>query len=343
MSKAATSARALAGLGLVTADEAARLAAVEDKFSTRLSPEVLRQIKTASLDDPIFRQYVPSREELDVREDELADPIGDVPHQKVKGIIHRYRDRLLLTPTHTCQVYCRFCFRREKVGSAANLSKAELEAAYAYIAVHSEVNEVILTGGDPLVLSDRRLAEIIGRISAIPHVSVIRIHSRVPLVEPARITRDLLKALKTRCALFMLIHVNHAAELSKPVCAGLARLNKAGIPLLSQSVLLKGVNNDAEVLATLFRALIANRVKPYYLHHLDKAEGTSHFRVSIAEGQALMRQLRGKLSGLAQPTYVLDIPGGFGKVPIGPVSLNQKAPGQYEIADPEGRRHRYQE
>ena len=338
MSRPATSAQALAALGLISETQAAGLKEVEAKFSTRLTPEVLKLIKTASMDDPIFRQYVPSREELDVKPDELADPIGDEPHQKVKGIIHRYPDRLLLLPTHTCQVYCRFCFRREKVGSEAGLSKAELEAAYAYIADHPEVSEIILTGGDPLVLSDRRLAEIVSRLNAILHVNIIRIHSRVPLVDPARITPDLLKALNGRAAIYMMIHVNHAAELSKPVCAALARLNKAGIPLLSQSVLLKGVNNDAEVLTDLFRTLVANKVKPYYLHHPDKAEGTSHFRVTIAEGQALMRQLRGKLSGLAQPTYVLDIPGGFGKVPIGPDYVAGN-----EIADPWGRRHRYQD
>ena len=338
MSRAATSAKALAGLGLISESEAAGLKEVEAKFSTRLSPEVLRQIKTPSLEDAIFRQYVPSREELDIRADELADPIGDTPHAKVKGIIHRYPDRLLLTPTHTCQVYCRFCFRREKVGSAPTLTKTELEAAYAYIAAHPEVKEVILTGGDPLVLSDRRLADIIGQLAKIKHLSVIRIHTRVPLVQPERITRELLKALKTKLALYMVIHVNHAAELSKTVLAGLAKLNKAGIPLLSQSVLLKGVNSDPEILATLFRALIANRVTPYYLHHPDKAEGTGHFRVSIKEGQAIMRALRGKLSGLAQPTYVLDVPGGFGKVPIGPNYV-----GENEIADPTGRRHRYQD
>ena len=343
MSKAATSAQRLSELGLISKDEAAALKDVESKFSTRLSPEVLRQIKTASFDDPIFRQYVPSVEERTVRDDELADPIGDTPHQKVKGVIHRYPDRLLLTPTHTCQVYCRFCFRREKVGSALTLTKAELDAAYRYIDAHNEVHEVILTGGDPLVLSDRRLGEIIARLSAIPHITVLRIHTRVPLAQPERITSDLLKALKTKLALYMVIHVNHAAELSPAVCKSLARLVKSGVPLLSQSVLLKGVNNDASVLETLFRALIANRVTPYYLHHPDRAEGTSHFRVSVAEGQTIMRALRGRLSGLAQPTYVLDIPGGFGKVPVGPDFLKEEAPGQYEIAGPDGRQHRYQD
>ena len=317
------------------------LAKVEQNFSTRLTPEVLQQIKSASLDDPIYRQYVPHTDELNFRADELADPIGDKTHSPVKGIIHRYPDRLLLTATHTCAVYCRFCFRRENVGKAeATLSKAEMDAAFAYIAAHTEVSEVILSGGDPLILSDRRIGEILTRLSAIAHIQVIRFHTRVPLVDPARITPALVKLLRVRPAVYMVLHVNHVAELSAAVKKALARLARAGVPLLSQSVLLKGVNDSAEVLEDLFRALVANRVTPYYLHHLDKARGTSHFGVSIARGQEIMRQLRGRLSGIAQPTYVIDIPGGHGKVPIGPQYLNEA---QNEIADPKGRRHRISE
>ncbi|MEO9166853.1 MAG: lysine-2,3-aminomutase-like protein, partial [Aestuariivirga sp.] len=268
---------------------------------------------------------------------ELSDPIGDQTHSPVKGIVHRYSDRLLLTPTHTCAVYCRFCFRREKVGKAdAALNKSEMDAALDYISAHPKVSEVILSGGDPLVLSDRRISEIMQRLAAIAHVQVIRIHTRVPVVEPARITPALLKILRVRPAVYMVLHVNHVAELSAPVKKTIARMARAGIPLLSQSVLLKGVNDSSEVLEDLFRTLVANRVKPYYLHQLDKAQGTSHFRVSIKRGQDLMRSLRGRLSGIAQPTYVVDIPGGHGKVPIGPTYLTEN-----EIADPQGRRHQY--
>ncbi len=331
------SANGLADAGLVNRDDLPELKKVEANFSTRLSAEVLQQIKSAGMDDPIFRQYVPSTDELNIRADELADPIGDQTHSPVKGIIYRYPDRLLLTPTHTCAVYCRFCFRREKVGKAeAALNKSEMDAALDYIAAHSAVSEVILSGGDPLVLSDRRIDEIMQRLSAIAHVQVIRIHTRVPLVEPSRITPVLLKILRVRSAVYVVLHVNHVAELSLPVKKAIARMARAGIPLLSQSVLLKGVNDSADVLEDLFRALVANRVKPYYLHQLDKAQGTSHFRVSIKRGQEIMRALRGRLSGIAQPTYVLDIPGGHGKVPIGPTYLTEN-----EIADPQGRRHRY--
>lgn len=346
MSKAGaiSSVAGLAERGLVKVAEVKKLSKVERNFSTRLTGEVLAQITSADLADPIFQQYVPQLDELDIRSDEMADPTGDAPHGKVKGIIHRYEDRLLLTPTHTCQVYCRFCFRREKVGQGSStLSKAELDAAIAYIAAHTEIHEVILSGGDPLVLSDRRLGEIMNQLSANDHVQVIRFHTRVPMVEPSRITPALLKAMKVRPAVYVVVHVNHVAELSKAVCTGLKRLARAGIPLLSQTVLLKGVNDDAETLANLFRALIANRVKPYYLHHLDRAKGTSHFRVSIKRGQEIMRSLRGRLSGIAQPTYVIDIPGGFGKVPIGSQYLSAQSDGSFEIADPNGQRHRYEE
>ena len=341
--RAISSVAGLAERGLVKAGDLKKLTKIEQNFSTRLTSEVLAQIKAADLTDPIFQQYVPQVAELEIQKDELADPTGDGAHGKVKGIIHRYEDRLLLTPTHTCQVYCRFCFRREKVGQGTGaLSKAELDAAIAYIVAHPEIHEVILSGGDPLVLSDRRLGEIMKQLSSIEHVQVIRFHTRVPIVEPSRITPALLKAMKVRPAVYVVVHVNHAAELSKEVCKGLARMARAGIPLLSQTVLLKSVNDDAEILATLFRALVANRVKPYYLHHLDRAKGTSHFRVSISHGQEIMRSLRGRLSGIAQPTYVIDIPGGFGKVPIGPQYLSE-AGGTYEIADPKGRRHPYHE
>jgi len=333
--RAITSVKSLVSTGLVAREDETALSKVEANFSTRLTPEVLKQIKLATLDDPVYRQYVPHTDELNFRADERADPIGDKINSPVKGIIHRYPDRLLLTPTHTCAVYCRFCFRRENVGKAeASLNKAEMDTAMAYIDAHTEVSEVILSGGDPLILSDRRLAEILHRLAGIAHIQVIRLHTRVPLVEPSRITPALIKLMRIRPAVYMVLHVNHVAELSVPVKKAMARLARAGIPLLSQSVLLKGVNDSAETLEELFRALVANRVKPYYLHHLDKAQGTSHFRVSIARGQAIMRALRGRLSGIAQPTYVIDIPGGHGKVPIGPEYLSVN-----EIVDPKGRRH----
>jgi lysine 2,3-aminomutase len=293
--------------------------------------------------DPIARQFVPSAAELVTLAEERADPIGDDPHTVVKGVIHRYPDRVLLKPLHVCPVYCRFCFRREKVGPGGEmLSPAELEAAFSYIRSNPKIWEVILTGGDPLILAERRLAEIIRSLDAIPHVKVIRIHTRVPVVDPDRVTTGILDALKVGTPVYVVLHCNHPRELTPVGRAACARLIDNGIPMLNQSVLLKGVNDDPETMEQLLRALVETRVKPYYLHHGDLAEGTSHFRTSIEEGQFLMRSLRGRLSGVCQPTYVLDIPGGFGKVPIGPnYTQGPDANDCYQVKDYRGQVHAY--
>jgi lysine 2,3-aminomutase len=294
---------------------------VVEQFALRITPHV-----AAQLSNPVIaRQYIPSTDELIITPEELADPIGDEAHTPVKGITHRYADRVLLKPTHTCAVYCRFCFRRETVGQAEQaLTAVEMTAALAYIAAHPEIWEVILSGGDPLVLSDRRLGDIAQSLSAMEHVQVLRLHTRIPVAEPSRITPELVAALKSRLATYVVIHINHADEITPDVKRALALLADSGIPLLSQSVLLRGVNDSVGVLTKLMRSLVANRVKPYYLHQTDLAKGTGHFRVQISEGQELMRAMRGPVSGLCQPTYVLDIPGGHGKVPVGPGYLVER-------------------
>lgn len=291
--------------------------------------------------DPIALQYLPHPAELTSSPDETPDPIGDEAHSPVRGIVHRYPDRLLLTVTHACAVYCRFCFRREAVGpgGAGGLTPEELDGALAYIASRPEVWEVILTGGDPLVISPRRLAALVARLAAIPQVKVLRVHTRLPVADPARITPALVRALSgSRLVLAVGVHVNHPRELTTEADAALARLRRAGAQLVSQTVLLKGVNDQLEVLGDLMRALVERGVRPYYLHHPDRAPGTARFRVSIAEGQALVRGLRGRYSGLCQPTYVLDIPGGFGKVPAGMVWLQPDDAGLTAI-DPWGGLH----
>ena len=261
--------------------------------------------------------------------EERADPLGEERLSPVPGVVHRYPDRVLLKLTHVCPVYCRFCFRREVVGpgrAAGAVGGSPRRGRSAYIAGDPGIWEVILTGGDPLMLSARRVAEVTRRLSAIDTVKVLRWHTRVPVADPGRVTEGLAAALRSPArAVYLVVHANHPRELTPAVRASLGRLSDAGIALLSQTVLLRGVNDDAGTLAALMRALVECRVKPYYLHHPDLAPGTSHFRLSIAEGQALMRQLRGRLSGLAQPTYVLDIPGGFGKVPVGPTYMTMAA------------------
>ncbi len=307
--------------GLIDPDARNAVGKVAARYAIALTPAIAELIDRADPNDPIARQFVPDARELDTLPEERADPIGDDAHSPVPGIVHRYPDRVLLKATHVCPVYCRFCFRREMVGPGGEqaLAGPKLEAALDYIRTNPTIHEVIVTGGDPLVLAPRRIAEISRGLAAIPHVQVIRWHSRVPVVDPERITDDLVSALKAPGkAVWIAVHANHARELTDAARAALALLASAGLPLISQTVLLKGINDDAETLAALFRALVALNVKPYYLHHADLAPGTAHFRTSIDEGRAIMRALRGRLSGLALPTYVLDVPGGFGKVPIGP-------------------------
>jgi lysine 2,3-aminomutase len=329
--------------GLTPADQRAALEQVAAQYAVAITPAIAGLIDRTDPHDPIARQFVPDPAELFVKSEERADPIGDHAHSPVEGIVHRYPDRVLLKLTHVCAVYCRFCFRREMIGPAAEpLTTGQLDAALGYIAAHPEIWEVILTGGDPLVLSARRLKQVVSRLAPIAHLKIIRVHTRVPVADPARVTPELVRSLKANGkATYVVLHANHARELTEAAREACARLIDAGIPMLSQSVLLKGVNDDPQTLGALMRALVECRIKPYYLHHGDLASGTSHLRTSIGHGQELMRALHGRLSGLCQPTYVLDIPGGHGKSPIGPNYLSQDETGSAQIEDFNGELHCY--
>ncbi|MDR3425453.1 MAG: lysine-2,3-aminomutase-like protein [Alphaproteobacteria bacterium] len=314
---------------------------VAAQFSVAITPTMISAIDPRDSADPIAAQFVPSEKELQVADAERSDPIGDFSFSPVKGIVHRHSDRVLLKLLNACPVHCRFCFRREQAGIAGGvLSSEERTRAIDYIAAHTEIWEVILSGGDPLMLSDRRLLETLEKIRAINHVKIIRIHTRVPIADPARITPELVEILRRDKPVYVLLHCNHARELTQDVRAACARLVDAGIPMLSQSVLLRGVNDNAETLSALMRNLVECRIKPYYLHHLDLARGTGHFRVGIDRGQNLMRELRSRLSGLCQPTYTFDIPGGYGKVPIGSVYAQARSDG-WNIEDHRGVIHAY--
>ncbi len=307
----------LLAAGLISSAAMAGVEATQARYAVAISPSMQALIETP--DDPIGRQFVPDPAELVTAAYERADPIGDDALSPVKGVVHRYADRALLKPLLICPVYCRFCFRREHVGPDGGvLTEAELQAAYTWLAVHPEVTEVILTGGDPLMLSPRRLGAIIATLSGMPHIQTIRIHSRVPVADPGRLTAELAAAMETDRSLWLVVHANHAREFTPAAAQALRQVRALGIPLLGQSVLLRGVNDSTEALETLFRAMIAHRMKPYYLHQLDPAPGTARFHVPIERGRALLQALRGRVTGLAWPTYVLDIPGGHGKVPIGP-------------------------
>ena len=329
--------QALADAGLVAPERVAALERVAAQYAVAITPAMAELIETA--DDPIARQFLPTEAEMNLRPEELGDPIGDLVHSPVEGIVHRYPDRCLLKVNHACAVYCRFCFRREMVGPEGlrPLSPEALDAAMAYVAERPDIWEVIVTGGDPFILSPRRLRDVMARLAKIDHVKVVRFHTRVPAVEPETITDELVAALQSPGkAVYIALHANHARELTPAARAACAKIIDAGIPMLGQTVLLAGVNDDPETLTALMRALVETRIKPYYLHHADLAPGTAHLRTTLDEGQALMRALRGAVSGLCQPTYILDIPGGHGKVPVGPEYLSQGC-----VADPAGRLHAY--
>ena len=334
----------LVDAGLVAQDRLQELERVASRYAVAISPTMAELVGEDDRVDPIARQFVPDLVELDAIDLERADPIGDKPHEVVPGLVHRYADRVLLKLANICAVYCRFCFRREMVGPGqkAHLTDGEIDQALDYIGAHPAIWEVIVSGGDPLVLSPRRLASVSARLASIPHVKILRWHTRVPLVAPERTDDEMIVALKPEgVTAWLAVHANHPSEFTEAGCSALGRIADAGIPMISQSVLLKGVNDDAETLTALMRAFVENRVKPYYLHHGDLAPGTSHFRTDIRAGRALMKALRGAVSGLCQPNYVLDLPGGHGKVPIGPCYLSEESPFSFSVEDPKGCRHTY--
>jgi lysine 2,3-aminomutase len=340
--------------GLVPVADLADLRKIAAHYAIAVTPAVAALIDRDDPEDPIARQYIPNAAELVAQPNEKRDPIGDDVHSPVSGIVHRYPDRVLFKVVHVCAVYCRFCFRREMVGpgKATALSEGAYENALAYIRAHSEIWEVILTGGDPLMLSPRRLKEIMADLAAIDHVRIIRIHTRVPVAEPSRINDEMVAALKVKGATtWVALHANHVRELTKNARAACAVMVEAGIPMVSQSVLLRGVNDDPATLEALMRGFVECRIKPYYLHHGDLAPGTSHLRTTLENGQNLMRVLRGRVSGLCQPDYVVDIPGGHGKAPAGPAYVSpvnsfspeseQAAQTRYRIVDYCGEVHLY--
>ncbi|NMJ42587.1 lysine-2,3-aminomutase-like protein [Roseomonas sp. JC162] len=312
------SARALREAGLIPPAAEAAAARVAERYAISVTPHVARLIDPADPADPIARQYIPDAAELATAPHEVDDPTADGPFTPVKGVVHRYPDRALLKPLLACPVYCRFCFRREVVGPDGGLlTEAELDAALAWFEATPAVKEAVLTGGDPLMLSPRRLGAILARLAAAAHIETLRIHTRVPVADPGRIDAAMAAALDQDKPVFLAVHANHAREFTAEAQDALARLARAGVPLLGQTVLLRGVNDSPEALEALFRAMIRARVKPYYLHALDPAPGTARFAVPDEDGLALLRALRGRVPGHAIPDFVRERPQGGGKRPVG--------------------------
>ncbi|MFP4313045.1 MAG: lysine-2,3-aminomutase-like protein [Alphaproteobacteria bacterium] len=337
------SAHDLAEHGLIAPEKTGDIEKTQNNFAIGLSPHLAKLIRTQPDNTALVKQYIPDIRELEFTKTELQDPIGDEAHTPVKGIVHRYPDRVLFKIAHACAVYCRYCFRREMIGLKGNgLTKDEIGDALDYIKSHKGIQEVILTGGDPLILSPRKIKAVLKELEATEHVRIVRIHSRIPIADPERLSEELITALKAfKKPVYLVVHINHSDEINAVVKEKCSELHHAGCTLLSQSVLLRGVNDNAAALENLFRDLIALHIKPYYLHHPDKALGTGHFRLPLKEGMKIYQSLLGRLTGIALPSYMLDIPGGHGKIPINHSFVEELGKGSYRIRDYKGKMHLY--
>jgi lysine 2,3-aminomutase len=328
----------------LTPEELAGAQLANHKLALGITPYFFSLIDPADENCPVRRQVVPRVEETHTAPWELSDPCGEDSHSPVPGLVHRYPDRVLFLVTDRCASYCRYCTRSRLVSNATGYDfHPEFDRQIAYIAAHPEIRDVLLSGGDPLLLNDEKLENLLSRLRAIPHVEFLRLGTRIPIFLPQRITPELCAMLKQFHPFFMSVHVNHPRELTTEVRAALARLADAGIPLGNQSVLLKHVNDDAEVMTALVQKLLICRVKPYYLYQCDLISGSAHLRASVAKGLEIMEKLRGYTSGYAVPTYVIDAPGGGGKVPINPEYILCRNAGRVLIRNFEGRIFEYPE
>jgi lysine 2,3-aminomutase len=317
-----------------------RLKQAAENFEFRISPAMVDLIREPG--DPIWQQYVPTVQELEI-EDGIVDSLAEDAHSPVPNITHRYPDRALFLVSPVCASYCRFCTRRRKVGDPEKIPMAQLESAFRYLEQHSEIRDVIMSGGDPLLLSDRRLDEICARLRAIPHLEIIRIGSRVPCHLPERITPELCAILKKYHPFYINTHFNHPDELTPAAVKALGMLADAGIPLGCQTVLLKGVNDDPAVMKVLMQKLLTARVRPYYIYQCDQVAGAEHFRTTVEKGLEIVRALRGWTSGLAVPHYVIDAPGGGGKIPLLPEYVEAMDDDQVVLRNYAGKTYVYQQ
>ncbi len=318
----------------------ARLRQAAENFEFRISPAMVDLIKSPG--DPIWRQYVPTLQELDVQ-DGLVDSLAEDENSPVPNITHRYPDRALFLVSPVCASYCRFCTRRRKVGDPEKIPMAQLESAFRYLAEHPEIRDVIMSGGDPLLLSDRRIDDICKRLRAIPHLEVLRIGSRIPCHLPERVTPELCAILKKYHPLYINTHFNHPDELTPAAVQALGMLADAGIPLGCQTVLLRGVNDDPEVMKLLMQRLLVARVRPYYIYMCDQVAGAEHFRTTVEKGLEIIKALRGWTSGLAVPHFVIDAPGGGGKIPLLPEYVVKLTDKEVVLRNYAGKLYRYKQ
>jgi lysine 2,3-aminomutase len=311
-----------------------------DNFQMRITPNVLATIK--DVNDPMWQQYVPTVAELDIV-DGVIDSLDEDGDSPVPNITHRYPDRVLFLVSPVCATYCRFCTRRRKVGDPEKIPLNQYDSAFDYIAGHPEVRDVILSGGDPMMLSDRRLEYIFQRLRAIPHVEIIRLGSRITSHLPSRITPEFCEMVQKYHPIYMNTHFNHPSELTPETVAALGRLAAAGIPLGCQTVLLRGINDTPEIMKELMQKLLMARVRPYYLYMADQVAGGEHFRTTVEKGLEIIKALRGWTSGLAVPHFCIDAPGGGGKVPLLPEYVEEINEDEVIFRNYEGQRFVYKQ
>ncbi|MBM14621.1 MAG: lysine 2,3-aminomutase [Nitrospina sp.] len=318
-----------------------KLEEVRENYPIRINSYFLEQIK--SPDDPLWKQVVPTLAELDDFDSEelITDPLNEEVDMPVPELVHRYPDRVLLMINNQCPIVCRFCTRKRKIGFPGIVTRETLRQGIQYIRDHSEIRDVIMSGGDPLLVPDKELDRILSELRSIPHLEIIRIGTRVPGTLPARITENLCNILKKYHPLYFNIHFNHPAELTPEVEKACSKLADIGIPLGSQTVLLKGVNDDSETMKELMQKLLKNRIKPYYIYQADMTEGTDHLRTSVQKGLEIMKDLMGYTSGMAVPYYVIDAPGGGGKVRLLPNNVVEHTNDEVIITNYEGKVFRY--
>ncbi|MGD1030132.1 MAG: KamA family radical SAM protein [Opitutaceae bacterium] len=326
----------------LTPEEKAGCEFASHKLALAITPYFFNLIDRANPECPIRKQVVPRSDESVVSEEEMLDSLGEDEHSPIPGLVHRYPDRVLFLVTDRCASYCRYCTRSRLVSNAQDYNfHPEYEMGLRYIEAHPEIRDVLLSGGDPLLLSDKKIEHLLSRLRAIPHVEFIRIGSRIPVFLPQRITPELCAVFRKHGPIWMSIHVNHPKECTAELRAACEQLSFAGVPLGNQSVLLRGVNDDADVMKALVHRLLRMRVRPYYLYQMDLITGGSHFKVDVRKGMEIIRALRGHTTGYAVPQYVIDAPGGGGKVPINPEYVESITDDEVVFRNYEGRVFRY--
>jgi lysine 2,3-aminomutase len=314
------------------------LARAAELFPIRINSHLLSLMDTP--DGPLARQFIPSPQEL-CDPSGSCDPLNETGQSPTPLVIHRYPGRVIFVVSTRCAAHCRFCMRKRHQSTGAKVDASALAGGFTYIQRNRQINEVILSGGDPFMLDDASLLDILAALRALPHLRVLRIHTRIPIVWPQRITSSLIKRLARMHPLYINLHINHPREITPETTRALHLMADAGIPLGSQTVLLNNVNDSVSVLGPLFEGLLENRVRPYYLHQVDRVTGTAHYQVPVEKGLSLMRRLQGHLSGMAMPRFMIDLPGGGGKIELLPNYIIQKQAHRWEVVNFNGQRFTY--